>query len=46
MNSPLKLWSALLICAGTLSAQTVVPLWPDGAPGALGTADKDVPTLT
>ncbi|MBI3879906.1 MAG: alpha/beta hydrolase [Verrucomicrobia bacterium] len=21
-------------------------LWPDGAPGALGTADKDVPTLT
>jgi len=23
-----------------------VPLWPDGAPGALGTADKDIPTLT
>jgi acetyl esterase/lipase len=22
------------------------PLWPDGAPGALGKADKDVPTLT
>ena len=22
------------------------PLWPDGAPGALGTADKDIPTLT
>ncbi len=21
-------------------------LWPDGAPGALGTADKDIPTLT
>jgi acetyl esterase/lipase len=23
-----------------------VPLWPDGAPGALGKEDKDVPTLT
>jgi acetyl esterase/lipase len=23
-----------------------IPLWPDGAPGALGTADKDIPTLT
>jgi acetyl esterase/lipase len=22
------------------------PLWPDGAPGALGTQDKDIPTLT
>ncbi|HSH93065.1 MAG TPA: alpha/beta hydrolase [Roseimicrobium sp.] len=22
------------------------PLWPEGAPGALGTADKDIPTLT
>lgn len=22
------------------------PLWPDGAPGALGAADKDIPTLT
>ena len=21
------------------------PLWPDGAPGALGKADKDIPTL-
>src|SRR5580704_19563541 len=23
-----------------------MPLWPNGAPGALGTADKDIPTLT
>lgn len=23
-----------------------IPLWPDGAPDALGTADKDIPTLT
>lgn len=26
--------------------QPAFPLWKDGAPGALGTADKDVPTLT
>jgi acetyl esterase/lipase len=24
----------------------VIPLWPDGAPGALGKEDKDIPTLT
>ncbi len=23
-----------------------IPLWPSGAPGALGTSDKDIPTLT
>src|SRR6516165_9653558 len=28
-------------------AHPVIPLWPDGAPGAKGTdPDKDVPTLT
>lgn len=38
---------ALLMTAITLNAQTnPFPLWADGAPGALGTADKDVPTLT
>ncbi len=26
--------------------QTPVPLWPDGAPGALGTSTNDIPTLT
>lgn len=26
--------------------QAPVPLWPDGAPGALGKEDKDIPTLT
>jgi acetyl esterase/lipase len=25
---------------------SAIPLWPDGAPGALGTAAKDTPTLT
>jgi acetyl esterase/lipase len=35
-------WSATTQCQNTNS----VPLWPEGAPGALGTADKDIPTLT
>jgi acetyl esterase/lipase len=26
--------------------QAPIPLWPDGAPGALGKEDKDIPTLT
>jgi len=26
--------------------QTSIPLWPDGAPGALGTNANDIPTLT
>jgi len=35
-----------LALAPFVSAQTATPLWPDGAPGALGQADKDVPTIT
>src|SRR5437762_4432588 len=34
---------ALFVRAEALSP---IPLWPDGAPGALGKEDKDVPTLT
>ena len=26
--------------------QAPVPLWPDGAPGALGNSTNDIPTLT
>ena len=26
--------------------QTAIPLWPDGAPGALGTKSNDIPTIT
>lgn len=41
---------ALLFFSQAAHAQTTVPqtvpLWPDGAPGALGTADEDVPSLT
>jgi acetyl esterase/lipase len=31
-----------------MSAQTnnVIPLWPNGAPGAISNADRDIPTLT
>jgi acetyl esterase/lipase len=38
----------LLFCTMTTHAQTnnVFPLWPDGAPGALGTNTDDIPTLT
>jgi acetyl esterase/lipase len=37
-----------MILSGTLHAQPKVafPLWPEGAPGALGKEDKDIPTLT
>ncbi len=38
----------LLGSSAVMHAQTNTsfPLWPDGAPGALGNNDKDVPTLT
>lgn len=47
MKSPLSL-AATLFAALALSslAQTALPLWPQGAPGALGKEEKDVPTLT
>lgn len=38
---------ALLTTFQALAQQPqAVPLWPTAAPGALGTADKDIPTLT
>ena len=38
----------LLGCFTSVHAQSTnsFPLWPDGAPGALGKEDKDIPTLT
>ncbi|MBI3878163.1 MAG: alpha/beta hydrolase [Verrucomicrobia bacterium] len=40
----------LALASATVFAQQLprepFPLWPGGAPGALGTADKDTPTLT
>ncbi len=45
---PLSLFAIVLALAGLLAAQTpkeTVLLWPDGAPGAQGTADEDRPSL-
>jgi len=41
--------SAILFSSFMLSRadmQKPIPLWPDGAPGARGSADRDIPTLT
>ena len=37
-----------LFCSSVTQAHpsAPIPLWPDGAPGALGKEDKDMPTLT
>jgi acetyl esterase/lipase len=46
---PLRLLSFILSFAALLAAQApkeTVLLWPDGAPGAQGTADEDKPSLT
>ena len=42
------LLAAVLTLAATATAAPLqpLPLWPNGAPGALGTAEKDIPTLT
>lgn len=44
----LAVLTTLLFGAFTLWAQSTnsIPLWPEGAPGALGKEDKDIPTLT
>lgn len=36
----------MYISAGCVSAQTAIPLWPDGAPNAVGKEPQDIPTLT
>jgi len=45
---PMILLLGLLTVLPCLKAQTNMsfPLWPDGAPGALGKEPKDIPTLT
>jgi len=47
-NSKNTLALAGIIClaATTSVAQNVIRLWPGPAPGALGSAEKDIPTLT
>jgi len=46
--NPLPKLLCLLATTISVSAQTnmTFPLWPDGAPGALGKEAKDIPTLT
>lgn len=43
-------YALALLCLATFrgSAETLkpLPLWPEGAPGALGTSSKDIPTIT
>jgi len=39
------IWLATLLLSRA-EMQTPLPLWPDGAPGALGSATNDIPTLT
>lgn len=47
MKSPaLTIALLLTVHSASVHAQTAIPLWPDGAPGALGKEDKDIPTLT
>ena len=47
MHLPVRIALAMIVaCAATVVAQTPIPLWPDGAPGALGKDDKDIPTIT
>ncbi|MFC5457824.1 alpha/beta hydrolase [Prosthecobacter fluviatilis] len=43
---PLFFFILLLSHAFLSAAEKPVTLWPDGAPGALGTAARDIPTLT
>ena len=49
MKSPVHLATLLLLgCVTFINAQTSdeIPLWAEGAPGALGKEEKDIPTLT
>lgn len=48
MKQHLLSLAGCLACAVAVCAepQTPIPLWPEGAPGALGQADQDIPTLT
>jgi acetyl esterase/lipase len=49
MKSPVHIAALLLLgCVTFMNAQTSnsIPLWSEGAPGALGKEDKDIPTIT
>lgn len=42
----LTIATATAVITGSAQPTNSFPLWPEGAPGALGNADKDIPTLT
>jgi len=48
MKLSLTVLTALLLAplAALHAADTAIPIWPQGTPGALGTTEKDSPTLT
>ena len=46
MKSILPVLAFALVPAAFSQTNNSLPLWPEGAPAALGTAEKDIPTLT
>jgi acetyl esterase/lipase len=46
MQHVLPLIASGFLMIASVHAQEPVPLWPGGAPGALGNEEKDIPTLT
>jgi acetyl esterase/lipase len=43
----LPILAAMFLSSAASAHQTnAIPLWPEGPPGSLGTAEKDIPTLT
>ena len=45
-RSALALLAVILMNTPSIAQQPAIPLWPDGAPGALGKGEFDIPTLT
>ena len=46
MKTPVTILMALGFATGTIAHGKEMPLWPNGAPGALGKNPRDIPTLT
>jgi acetyl esterase/lipase len=46
MKLPFILGSLVALVSSAQAAPSLFPLWANGAPGALGKEDKDIPTLT
>lgn len=49
MKTPPALFASLVLAMTSVcqaQSQDPIPLWPEGAPGALGKEEKDTPTLT